>query len=77
VSEKLSANDEENNWTKEFLQAGSTIFGSSGRKRSGSMDSSASSTSEPNQSIGTWKLIKGKVVQAVEDIKKDKEPKSK
>jgi hypothetical protein len=78
VSEKNSvvnddSGDVDNNWTKDFLQAGSTIFGNSGRKRSGSMDSTASSTSEPAQSIGTWKMIKGKVVQAVEDIKQQKD----
>ncbi|XP_059621006.1 testis-expressed protein 2 isoform X2 [Phlebotomus argentipes] len=56
-------NTDENSWRRDFLQGG--FFN---RKRSGSPDSQASgllSSSEGN----TWKLIKGKVTQAMEDIK--------
>lgn len=69
---------EDSSWRKDFLQG--NFFG---RKRSGSAENIAQVTQpigntssvptvNENQSIGTWKLIKGRVSQAMEDIKSSK-----
>lgn len=77
-SESLSSSPQQSedfSWRKDFLQ-GSFFH----RKRSGSIEGGSSpgsslisnlSSSEVN-TVGTWKLIKGKVSQAMEDIKSSK-----
>ncbi|XP_037926083.1 uncharacterized protein LOC119661010 isoform X4 [Hermetia illucens] len=78
LSSSPQLNSDDFNWRKDFLQ--SSFFH---RKRSGSVEGSGggggtspgsslinnlSSSGDPN-TVGTWKLIKGKVSQAMEDIK--------
>lgn len=70
---------DDSNWRKDFLQGG--FFN---RKRSGSIESSANVptatttttaaavASSTDAHVGTWKVIKGKVSQAIEDIKSSK-----
>ncbi|KAG4072891.1 hypothetical protein HA402_002634 [Bradysia odoriphaga] len=75
-SSPIHGNSDDSNWRKDFLQG--TFFS---RKRSGSSENVAAQTSSPSgslptsnegQSVGTWKLIKGRVSQAMEDIKSSK-----
>lgn len=72
----LLSQSEDSSWRKDFLQG--TFFS---RKRSGSSENVATpptttSTSVPtaneSPSVGTWRLIKGRVSQAMEDIKSSK-----
>ncbi|XP_055716165.1 uncharacterized protein LOC129810008 [Phlebotomus papatasi] len=58
-------NTDENSWRREFLQGGFFT-----RKRSGSPDGAGILSSSEGT---TWKLIKGKVTQAMEDIKAPKQ----
>lgn len=70
TSESLSSSPQQNddsNWRKEFLQG--TFFN---RKRSGSIEGAIAIVPPQNGNSNTWKIIKGKVSQAMEDIKSSK-----
>lgn len=75
TSGESAGNTNSENWRKEFLQG--SFFN---RKRSGSNEDISSTTSqtpptgnEPlSSSLGTWKMFKGKVSQAIVDIKSSK-----
>lgn len=75
-SSPIHGNSDDSSWRKDFLQG--TFFS---RKRSGSTENVAAHTSSPSgslptanesQSVGTWKTIKSRVSQAMEDIKSPK-----
>ncbi|KAJ6643937.1 Testis-expressed protein 2 [Pseudolycoriella hygida] len=67
-SSPIHGNSEDSSWRKDFLQG--TFFG---RKRSGSSENVATTTVNEVEPVGTWKLFKGRVSQAMEDIKSSKQ----
>ncbi|GAB0092368.1 testis-expressed protein 2 [Sergentomyia squamirostris] len=61
-------NTDENSWRRDFLQG--SFFN---RKRSGSIEGPSSGLLSSSSEGTTWKLIKGKMTQAMEDIKAPKQ----